>query len=202
MSANTEPRKRPSRRSGEDIVASILDAGSSLLMETGLEPMTTNAIAKRAGVSIGSLYQYFPSKEAVIAGVARRINQKVQDGIRAALEQEGSAEERVHNAIQVFCSSSVGDVALRRRLLAEVPRSWDHTAIEEAEEEVFALFGPVMNELFPAMSEAALHARKVAMIFAVRGAVQGALLYAPELLEDGRLGQIVSDLVLSARRRS
>lgn len=168
-------------------------------MDTGLEPMTTNAIAKRAGVSIGSLYQYFPTKEAVIAGVARRINQKVRDGIRTALLGEGSAEERVHDAIQVFCSSSVGDVALRRRLLAEVPRSWDHTAIEEAEEEVFTLFGPVMKELFPAMDEDTLHAQKIAMIFAVRGAVQGALLYAPELLEDGQLGRIVSDLVLSRR---
>lgn len=200
MSAKTEPRKHPTRRSGEDIVASILDAGSSLLMETGLEPMTTNAIAKRAGVSIGSLYQYFPSKEAVIAGVARRINRNVQDRIRTALLAEGSAEERVHNAIQVFCSSSVGDVALRRRLLAEVPRSWDHTAIEEAEEEVFTLFDPVMKELFPAMGEAEIHAQKVAMIFAVRGAVQGALLYAPELLEDGQLGRTVSDLLLGARR--
>lgn len=201
MSAKTEPRKRPSRRSGEDIVTSILDAGAALLMETGLAPMTTNAIARRAGVSIGSLYQYFPSKEAVVAGVLRRINTRVQEGIRTALLKEGSTEERVRAAIAVFCSSNVGDVELRQRLLADVPRSWDHTALREAEEEMFVLFDPVIRELFPDLDDASLHAQKITLIFAVRGAVQGALLYAPIILEDGRLSRILSDLILNSRTR-
>lgn len=168
------------------------------MVERGLDSITTNTIAKRAGVSIGSLYQYFPSKEAVIAGVARRINARVLEGIRAALS-EGSAVERVRAAIEVFCSPEVGEIELRRRLLAEVPRSWDHTAIAEAEEEVFSLFGPVMQELFPELGDEELHVQRVAMIFAVRGAVQGSLLYAPAILEDGQLGRIVADLVLRGR---
>lgn len=54
------------------LVDAILDAAARILAQQGREALTTNLVAARAGVSIGSLYQYFPHRDAVIAAVAAR----------------------------------------------------------------------------------------------------------------------------------
>lgn len=59
------PRKAPGQPRSAHTVAAILEGAAQVLEERGLAGYTTNAIAARAGVSIGSLYQYFPTKDAV-----------------------------------------------------------------------------------------------------------------------------------------
>lgn len=66
------PRKTPSQRRSTHTVESILEGAAHILEQLGLEGYTTNAIAARAGVSIGSLYQYFPSKDAVTVALIER----------------------------------------------------------------------------------------------------------------------------------
>jgi AcrR family transcriptional regulator len=71
MTASTPPapRRRPKQRRSQEIVAAILEAGRRLLGEEGPGALTTNRIAERAGVSIGSVYRYFPNKAAVVAAI-------------------------------------------------------------------------------------------------------------------------------------
>jgi len=66
------PRKKPRQDRSHTTVASILEAAARIFVEKGFEATTTNAIAKHAGVSIGSLYQYFPNKLALLEGVRER----------------------------------------------------------------------------------------------------------------------------------
>ena len=61
-----EPRKRPKQRRSQITVDAILEATARVLVHEGYEKASTNRIAKVAGVSIGSLYQYFPSKESLV----------------------------------------------------------------------------------------------------------------------------------------
>ena len=61
-----EPRKKASQDRSKFTVDSILEATRQLLVDTGLNNITTNKIVERAGVSIGSLYQYFPGKDAIL----------------------------------------------------------------------------------------------------------------------------------------
>lgn len=65
---------------GERRIGEILDAALALFAEVGYERASTNAIAARAGISPGSLYQYFPNKEAI----AEALSQRLLDGLRAA----------------------------------------------------------------------------------------------------------------------
>lgn len=67
-----EPRRRPRQDRSREMVERILEAGRSLLQEVGFKGLTTIAIGERARLSVGSLYQYFPNKEAVILELARR----------------------------------------------------------------------------------------------------------------------------------
>ncbi len=59
------PRKEPQQRRSRVTYDAILEAAAQILIERGYAATTTNHIARRAGISIGSLYQYFPSKEAI-----------------------------------------------------------------------------------------------------------------------------------------
>jgi len=71
MSAK-RPRKRPTQERSRATVDAILQATAYILVERGWEALTTNAIARRAGVNIASLYQFFPDKQAIVAELERR----------------------------------------------------------------------------------------------------------------------------------
>jgi AcrR family transcriptional regulator len=68
----TIPRKRPRQDRARATVEAILDATASVLVRSGYDRTTTNRIAEQAGVSIGSLYQYFPNKQALVAALIDR----------------------------------------------------------------------------------------------------------------------------------
>jgi AcrR family transcriptional regulator len=67
-----EPRKRPRQERSQEMVERILGTAQQLSREIGIQGLTTVKIAQRAGLSIGSLYQYFPNKEAILVELARR----------------------------------------------------------------------------------------------------------------------------------
>jgi AcrR family transcriptional regulator len=67
-----QPRKTPSQKRSAQTVEVILEAAARILEQHGFEGFNTNAIAERAGVSIGSLYQYFPGKDALLGGLMER----------------------------------------------------------------------------------------------------------------------------------
>lgn len=67
-----EPRKQPRQVRSSKVVDRILDAALILTREQGTKTPTTLAIAQRAGLSVGSVYQYYPNKEAILLDLARR----------------------------------------------------------------------------------------------------------------------------------
>ncbi len=78
------PRRSPKQRRSQQIVAAILEAGSLLLREEGAEALTTNRIAERADVSIGSLYRYFPNKAAIVAAICDAETRREANGLASA----------------------------------------------------------------------------------------------------------------------
>ena len=69
---STKPRKSASQVRSHLTVDALVEATARILMKEGYDKASTNKIAAVAGVSIGSLYQYFPSKEALVAAVIER----------------------------------------------------------------------------------------------------------------------------------
>ena len=64
MTEETTMRRTPKQKRGQQRVEQILDAAARLIVAEGYENVSTNAIAKEANTSIGSLYQFFPNKDA------------------------------------------------------------------------------------------------------------------------------------------
>src|SRR5208282_4089553 len=81
----TNPRKLASQERSRSTVDALLEATARILVKEGYDRASTNRIAELAGVSIGSLYQYFPSKEALVAAVIDRHTQEVSEVTRKAL---------------------------------------------------------------------------------------------------------------------
>jgi AcrR family transcriptional regulator len=78
-----EPRKLPSQDRAKARVEEILEATRAILAESGIGAVTTASIATRAGVPVGSVYQYFPNKKAIFLELYRQY----LDGIHAVLER-------------------------------------------------------------------------------------------------------------------
>lgn len=70
-------RRSPKQERARKMVEKLLDATAATIAERGLDDTTTNHIAERAGVSIGSVYQYFPDKEALFAALMEKVSEDV-----------------------------------------------------------------------------------------------------------------------------
>lgn len=82
--APLEARKLPRQARAQATHAALLEAAAQVLGRDGLSGFTTNAIAERAGVSIGSLYQYFPNKDALMLALIRRQQTRQAETVAAA----------------------------------------------------------------------------------------------------------------------
>jgi AcrR family transcriptional regulator len=110
-------RKEPRQARSRATVEAIIQAGAHVLGDQGWSGFTTNEVADVAGVSIGSLYQYFPNKLALIEAIRR----KHFDDVLAVLQQAGESrnspeqlvDDLVHGMISVHCINP----ALHRVLL-------------------------------------------------------------------------------------
>ncbi|APR35016.1 TetR/AcrR family transcriptional regulator [Paraburkholderia sp. SOS3] len=112
--AHTRPRKKPSQARAEETVESIIEAAAQVLETSGLGGFNTNAIARRAGVSIGSLYQYFPGKDALTVALIRRETKRFYDDAADALAQRSGKA-----ALEYLIGASVRQ-QLRRPMLAKL----------------------------------------------------------------------------------
>ncbi len=86
-----EPRKQPRQARARRTVARILAATAALLDEAGIDHLTTNLVAERAGVNIGSLYKYFPNKYALLHCLALGLAERQTEAIRGYLRDVDSA---------------------------------------------------------------------------------------------------------------
>jgi AcrR family transcriptional regulator len=126
VAASRPSRKAPTQDRAKVTVDAILRATAHILKTEGFSACSTNAVARKAGVSIGSLYQYFSSKEALVAALAAQHAEEGQALLlemvtQAALEGPLSLEAQVRRYIDAMVRLHTGDVALHRVLMQQVP---------------------------------------------------------------------------------
>jgi len=115
-----QKRRIPSQARSAETVTLILEAAAQILEAKGLAGFTTNGVAERAGVSIGTLYQYFADKNAVLLALARQQMETALEAVRRALEpaQGLDAEARVRAMVRVLVHA-FGDRARARKAVIQ-----------------------------------------------------------------------------------
>lgn len=96
QTASLNPRKKPQQRRSRATIETIFEATIQVLLANGFEKTTTIQIAERAGVSVGSLYQYFPNKRALLAAIVKRhVGGVVDATIAACISAHGRTIEEM-----------------------------------------------------------------------------------------------------------
>ena len=130
------PRKRPSQARSRETVRAILEAAAHVFEERGPTAATTDAIAERAGVSIGSLYQYFPSKDALLATLSACHLLAAREAMApafAALAAGAPAGEAIPALVRAMVTAHAQRPRLHRILFTEAPVASDHARALAAE---------------------------------------------------------------------
>lgn len=119
--SRSAPRKAPKQARSLATVSAIVEAAARILEERGHEGFSTNAVAEKAGVSVGSLYQYFPRKDALIGAlILRQTMSLVGDAERASCRPTG--EEALSALINPCVRQQLERPALARLLDYEEAR--------------------------------------------------------------------------------
>jgi AcrR family transcriptional regulator len=138
----TNPRKEASQERSRATVDALVEATARILVREGFDKASTNRIAEVAGVSVGSLYQYFPSKEALVAAVIERHRQEIMQVVRGelALAANQPMEQGVRTLVAVAVKAHRVDPKLHRVLAEQIPRVGRLEKAETFNRENYALF--------------------------------------------------------------
>lgn len=121
-------RRVPMQERAQVTVEAMLDAAIKLLKRGGASSITTNRIAEIAGVSIGSVYQYFPNKQAIFIALHERHIRQVDKVLERCLEDgDATLEEFVGLLLQDMIKLHHADPELSELLRTEVPQSAEGT---------------------------------------------------------------------------
>src|SRR6478609_2727188 len=101
----TNPRKSAVQERSRVTVHALLEATARILVREGFDKASTNRIAEQAGVSVGSLYQYFPSKEALVVAVMKRHNEVLMQLVRGALAEV--SELPLEQAVRMLVTTAI-----------------------------------------------------------------------------------------------
>ena len=123
--ASVEPRKRPVQQRSRALYARILDEAARIFDERGYHATTTNEVADAAEVSIGSLYQYFPNKDALLVALAERHLDEVRPLVAALSERLRAEEPDVEQLSRELVDAAMlwNDTDRLHELLWHAPRS-------------------------------------------------------------------------------
>ncbi len=99
------PRKTPTQRRAQATAEAMVEAAARILEAEGLAGFNTNAVAARAGASVGSLYQYFPGKDAIMAALIRREARRFAQALEATLAAVAAAP--LEQAVAAIAAAAV-----------------------------------------------------------------------------------------------
>jgi AcrR family transcriptional regulator len=122
-------RREPRQRRAHHTVEAVLDAVIRILKREGFDAVTTNRIAEVAGVSIGSIYQYFPDKRAIFVALHERHIQEIDRLVESTLVEHASSslDALIRAMIEAMVDAHASDPELYDLLMNEVPHRTEGT---------------------------------------------------------------------------
>ncbi|MEL7937013.1 TetR family transcriptional regulator [Pseudomonas delhiensis] len=164
-------RKQPRQARSTELVAAILDAAVQVLAKEGAQRFTTARVAERAGVSVGSLYQYFPNKAAILFRLQSDEWRQTSEMLRGILEDARRPPlERLRTLVHAFVRSECEEATVRIALNDAAPLYRDAPEAREAKAAGERIFHTFMAQVLPDASSEA-RALAVELVTTTLGAV-------------------------------
>ena len=194
----TSPRKKASQERSRATVDAILAATARILVKSGYDRASTNKIAQAAGVSIGSVYQYFPSKEALVAAVIERHIGSMMEIVRSSTARVAflPLREAARELVRVMIEAHRVEPKLHRVLVEQIPRVGDLDHIERVDEEATMLVRAYLEARKHEIGVEDLELASFMAVSCVEAMTHVAVLRRPELLSDPRFVDEVAAMVV------
>lgn len=192
----TNPRKQASQRRSRQTVDTLVEATARVLTKEGYDQASTNRIAEKAGVSIGSLYQYFPSKEALVAAVIDRHNERVGKMARHALMNVAMRpiDDGVRELVKLGIEAHRVDPKLHRVLAEQTPRVGRSDNVHAIEREAYGLLRTYFEAHRDELSVADLDMAAFICVTALEALTHAAVLHRPDILSDEKADKFVDEV--------
>lgn len=148
-------RKQPQQTRSAKLVDAILEAATQVLAKEGAARFTTTRVAEKAGTSVGSLYQYFPNKAALLFRLQSDEWRQTTELLRGILEDvQRPAYERLHLLVHSFIASECEEAAVRVALNAAAPLYRNASEARELRASGTRTVQVFMQEVLPKASKA------------------------------------------------
>lgn len=147
-------RKQPQQARSTDLVAAILQAATQVLAQEGAPRFTTARVAEKAGVSVGSIYQYFPNKAAILFQLQSNEWRQTSDMLANILgDLEKPPLVRLRSLVHAFIRSECEEAEMRVALNDAAPLYRDAPEAQEAHAAGDRIFQTFLLEVLPEASE-------------------------------------------------
>jgi AcrR family transcriptional regulator len=148
------PRKQPQQARSNELVAATLQAAVQVLAKEGAQRFTMARVAEKAGVSVGSLYQYFPNKAAILFQLQSDEWRQTTQLLRGILEDAGRPPlERLRRLVHAFIRSECEEAAMRVALNDAAPLYRDAPEAREVKASGHRTVQLFMQEVLPKVPE-------------------------------------------------
>ena len=191
----TKPRKVATQERARSTVDALVEATARILVREGFDKASTNRIAVVAGVSVGSLYQYFPSKEALVAAVIERHQQMVMHTVRAELANvlAQPLDEAMRKLMAIAVEAHRVDPKLHRVLAEQIPRVGELEQVEAFSRENYALFRTYLERHRDELRVDDLELAAFVCVTAIEALTHNAVLHRSELLAAGAMEALIDE---------
>ena len=191
----TKPRKRASQERSRATVDALIEATARILVKQGFDKASTNRIAEVAGVSVGSLYQYYPGKEALVAAVIDRHNREIMQVVRSALADAACLpiEQAVRRIVAVAIEAHRVDPRLHRVLAEQIPRTGRLENVETFNREAHALFKAYLESRRDELRIVDVELAAFVCVTSIEALTHTAVLHRSEMLSDETVGTLVDE---------
>lgn len=192
------PRKKPRQERSRATVDAILEAAAHILVSHGLEGATTRQVAERAGVSIGSLYQYFPSKEALITALVERQVQRVLEVCTEELQAQDARppHEVVRSVALGLMKAYAVNPRLHQVLIGEGLKLGMMESLVSFEQRIESLVRGFLVSYGGDLRPQRVELATFILTRSIRGVVWSIAVERPELFEDPELAEELGALML------
>jgi AcrR family transcriptional regulator len=191
----TKPRKLASQERSRATVDALAEATARILVKEGFDKASTNRIAEVAGVSVGSLYQYFPSKEALVAAVVERHQQEIMQTVRSELADIST--QPVKKAIRALVAVAVKahrvDPKLHRVLAEQIPRVGELEKLETFNRENFTLFRTYLERHQDELRVDDLDLASFICVTSIEALTHNAVLHYSKMLSDEGMEVLIDE---------
>jgi len=191
------PRKRPKQARSRATFDAILEAGARVLVQEGYDRASTNRIAEVAGVSIGSLYEFFPNKDAIFTELRRRLNDQMFEFVGRAMEEaiELPVREAVARTVDLLVRAHSVDPRLEAALRDQVPEAALAQQSRKVRERLFALGMDFVRRHRKELRPRNLEFAVFVAIQATQSLTLEAGRFQPEAVRDGSAAREITDLI-------